>query len=333
MEKFAMQKLADQTKTAKRQSGIGWRLLIPRPLTMRAEREAQDRFDVRLASRALSPAETIAAARAHSAQAMIIGSDLSLDRSLITDLPGCLRVVATTGIGLDHIDLTAASERGITVRNVPAIGSEDTADLTLMLMLMACRRAHEYDVLMRAGWVRRLGYGEMLGLRVTGRRLGIVGMGAIGQLVADRARGFGMNVVYHQRNVAPGRDEVFFSNLDEMLPQIDTLTLHVPETEVTRGLISAERLARLPQGAILVNTARGGLVDEAALIAALDDGHLAGAGLDVFCGEPSPASRLLALPNVALTPHVGSATHEARDGIALQCLDMIEEVLQSGTKN
>ena len=280
-----MENRADETKTARRQSGIGWRLLIPRPMTMRAEREAQDRFDVRLSSHALSPAETVAAARAHRAQAMIIGSNLPLDRAMIAELPGCLRVVATSGIGLDHIDLAAASERGITVCNVPAIGTEDTADLTLMLM--ACRRAHEYDVLMRAGWGRRLGYAEMLGLRVTGRRLGIVGMGAIGRLVADRARGFGMSVAYHQRNAAQGRDEAFFPDLDDMISQIDTLTLHVPETEATRGLISAGRLARMPRGAILVNTARGGLVDEAALIAALEDGHLAAAGLDVFCGEPS----------------------------------------------
>jgi len=311
-----------------RRSDGQWRVMIARPLTMRAERMAQARFNVRLSSRALSAQETVAAAREHRAQAMIIGSNLVLDKAMLSEMPDCLRVVATTGIGLDHIDLVAAEARGIAIRNVPVIGAEDTADLALMLLLMACRRAHEHDTLMRAGWGRRLGFAEALGLRVTGRRLGIVGMGTIGQLMADRARGFGMQVFYHQRNAVPGRTESFCPDLDAMLAQIDTLTLHVPETDATRGMISAERLALLPKGAVFVNTARGGLVDEAALIAMLENGHLAAAGLDVFCGEPFPDPRLLALPNIALTPHVGSATQSARDDIALRCIDLVEKVLE-----
>lgn len=306
----------------------GWRLFIPRPLTPAAERAAQDRFDLRLASRILSPEEVVAGAQAHRAQGMVIGSNLRMDAELMARLPESLRVVATTGAGLDHIDLDAAKEHGIAIRNVADIGAEDTADLTLMLMLMACRRAHEHDVTMRNGWGRRMGYGEMLGLRVTGRRLGIVGLGTIGRLVADRARGFGMEIFYHQRSKAEGRPETFCPDLDEMLGRVDTLTLHIPETPQSRGLISADRIAKLPRGSVIVNAARSGVVDEEALIAALQSGHLAAAGLDVFRSEPDPDPRLLALPNVALTPHVGSATQEGRDAIAFRCLDLVEQALE-----
>ncbi|MGR3481150.1 2-hydroxyacid dehydrogenase [Salipiger marinus] len=302
-----------------------WRVLIPRPMTPEAERVAEMRFNLRLASRPLSVAETLEGARAHDAQGMIIGTNLTLSAETIAALPAGLCVIATTGAGLDHIDLDAARARNIAIHNVPEIGAEDTADLTLMLLLMACRRATEHAATLRAGWPRRMGYAETLGLRVTGRRLGIVGMGRIGQLVADRAKGFGMQVMYHQRRPAAGRSEPFFSDLDAMLPRVDTLSLHLPETEMTRGLLSAARIALMPHGSVLVNAARGGLVDEGALIEALASGQLAAAGLDVFCSEPGGNPALLALPNVAATPHVGSATEEARTGIALRCLDLVEE--------
>lgn len=303
------------------------RLFLPRSLTPVAEREAARRFDLRRSERTLEVAEALDSLHQHRAEAMIIGSNLRLDARFFNEVPDDLRAVATTGVGTDHIDLAAARCRGIAIRNVPATGAEDTADLTMMHILMACRRAPAHEATMRAGWGRRAGFGEGLGRRVTGRRLGIVGMGRVGCLVADRARGFGMTVSYHHRRSLPERPERFCADLDDMLEEIDVLTLHLPLTPETVNLISADRLARMPCGAVLINCARGGLVDEGALIDALNTGHLFAAGLDVFQGEPSPDPRLLARPEVSLTPHVGSATQEARDEIGLRCLKMVAEEL------
>ena len=208
--------------------------------------------------------------------------------------------------------------------------SDCVADFTFMLLLAAARRAHEYDALMRAGWRRRIGQGELLGVRVWGKTLGILGMGRIGQAVARRARGFDMRVLYHDRQRLPPEREqgaTYVAELRAMLPACDFLSLHAPATPETEGVINAETLALLPRGAVLVNAGRGGLVDEEALLAALTSGHLFAAGLDVFRTEPDYDMRFAALPNVILAPHSASASVETRNAMGFRALDNIASVL------
>jgi len=199
----------------------------------------------------------------------------------------------------------------------------------MLLILAACRRAAEYEQVMRRGWGTAFGMGEFLGQSVSGKRLGIIGMGRIGQAVARRARGFGMTVLYNnRRRLAPDLEQgaIYCETLDALLPRCDILSLHAPATADTENLINARTLALLPKGAVFVNTARGQLVDEDALIAALSSGQLFAAGLDVFRGEPNVDPRFRSLPNVFLCPHMGSATVETRNAMGLRCLDNIAAV-------
>jgi glyoxylate reductase len=227
-----------------------------------------------------------------------------------------LRIVANYATGTDNIDLRAAQERGIVVTNTPGVLSEATADLAFALLLAVARRVVEGDHLVRSG--RWTGWGPMvlLGSEVQTRRLGIVGLGRIGQAVARRAQGFGMDIVYHGRRRAPEAVEHGLGArrvpLEELLATSDFISLHCPLTPETRHLIDREALRIVKRGAFLINTARGEVVDEEALIEALETGRLTGAGLDVFVGEPRVNPRLLALSNVVLAPHAGSATYDTR---------------------
>jgi lactate dehydrogenase-like 2-hydroxyacid dehydrogenase len=228
-----------------------------------------------------------------------------------------LRLVANFGVGVEHIDLEAARRAGVAVTNTPGVLTDCTADLTVALMLMALRRLGEGERLVRGGgWTgwRPVGF---LGRRVTGLTLGIVGFGRIGRAVAARARhGFGMRVLYHSRSAAPPDVAAALGaerrGLDELLAEADVVSLHCPATPETVRLLDARRLARMKPGAVLVNTARGVLVDEAALAEALREGRLLAAGLDVFADEPRVPEALLALENVVLLPHLGSGTVETR---------------------
>ena len=265
------------------------------------------------------------------ADALLCTSHLKLTPEVIAALPDHVRVVATCSVGYDHIDVPAARARGLPVTNTPHVLNECTADLAFMLLLNAARRGHEYDTVMRGGWRRGMGMGEMLGIRVWGKTLGIFGMGGIGRAMAARARGFGMTVLYCNRTRLPPELEqgaTWFGAIEEMLPQCQFLTLHAPSGPRTNGIINARTLALLPKGAVLVNTARGPLVDEDALVAALASGHLAAAGLDVFHREPDYDLRFAAMENVFLTPHMGSATHETRRAMGDRALDNIQAVLE-----
>jgi lactate dehydrogenase-like 2-hydroxyacid dehydrogenase len=274
--------------------------------------------------------EVIAAANRQRSEGILFVNTLPFGAELIARLPDSVRVGATSSVGYDHIDVAAAKARGIAVTNTPGVLTECTADFAFMLLLAAARRVYEYDAIMRAGWRRRIGQGELLGVRVWGKTLGILGMGRIGQAVARRARGFDMRVVYHARKRLPPEQErgaTYFAGLREMLPICDFLSLHAPATPATERIVNAETLALLPRGAVLVNVARGGLVDEEALLAALASGQLFAAGLDVFLGEPDHDMRLAALPNVILSPHVGSASVETRNAMGFRALDNIASVL------
>ena len=241
----------------------------------------------------------------------------AIDADLIAGAGERLKLIANFGAGVNHIDLKAARARGIMVTNTPGVLTEDTADMTMALIVSVPRRLAEGEKLVRAGEWKGWSPGGMLGHRIGGKALGIVGMGRIGQAVARRARAFGLSIHYHNRQRLPKVVEAelqaqWHPHLDEMLGAIDILTMHTPLNADSANLIDARRIALLRPHVYLINASRGGIVDEDAMIAALEAGRLAGAGLDVWTHEPVIDPRLLALPNVVMTPHMGSATFEGR---------------------
>ena len=245
-----------------------------------------------------------------------------IDADVIASLRPCVRLLANFGVGVSHIDLDAAKARGITVSNTPDVLTDATADIAMLLLLGAARRAGEGEAMMRArawqGWAPT----AMLGTHLGGKTLGIYGMGRIGEATASRAAAFGMRIVYHGRRPRDDLpfDAEFIADADAFWPRCDFLSLHAPLTDATRGLLGAVVIERLPQSAIVVNTARGELIDDDALIAALGSGRIAVAGLDVFTGEPAFDARYAALPNTFLLPHLGSATIETRTAMGLRAL-------------
>ena len=274
--------------------------------------------------------ELVRAATEHRADAIVFTNTLPLTAEVISALPPGVRVGATSSVGYDHIDVAAAKARGLIVTNTPGVLTECTADFAMMMLLAAARRGAEYDRIMRNGWRYRIGQGDLLGVRVTGKTLGILGMGRIGCAVAQRARGFDMRVIYHSRHRLPPeleRDAEYFADFHAMLPHCHFLSLHAPATQATDKIINARTLAMLPKGAVLVNVSRGGLVDEDALYDALTSGHLFAAGLDVFRSEPDFDLRFGKLDNVVLSPHVASASEETRDAMGFRALDNIAAVL------
>ena len=307
------------------------RLIVARPVPPAVAERARTEFDAIVAEDADWPAEAVLEAIvSHRAEALLFTSFFPLRADLIRRLPDHVRIAATCSVGFDHVDLAAAQARGLIVTNTPEVLTECTADLAFMLILNACRRAHEYNFIARTGWNRIFGLPEMLGLRASGKTLGIVGLGRIGRAVARRARGFDMRVVYHDAVRLPSELEAgaeYFSDFRAMLPHCQILTLHAPGGAATERMMNAETFALLPKGAVFVNAARGGLVDDDALVAALRSGHLFGAGLDVFRNEPAFDKRLAELPNVFLTPHMASATVETRNAMGFRALDNIAAVL------
>ena len=229
-----------------------------------------------------------------------------------------LALIANFGAGTEHIDLAAAAKRSIIVTNTPGVFTDDTADLTMAGIIGVPRRVREGVQLIRSGEWTGWAPTSMLGTKLGGKTLGIVGMGRIGQAVAHRARAFGLRIAYHNRKRLPEAIERMFGasyveNLDDLVAQADILTLHCPYSAENHHLIDARRLSLMKEGASLINTARGDLVDYEALIAALESGQLAGAGLDVYPDEPNVDERLIRHPNVMTLPHIGSATREGRE--------------------
>jgi len=252
---------------------------------------------------------------------VLVVANETVDDDVLDRLPA-LRLVANFGAGYDRIDVDACARRGVAVTNTPGVLDAATADLSFALMLATRRRVVEGDALVRSGeWSTGWSAGPFLGREVTGATLGIVGLGRIGAAVAHRAGGFDLRVLYTQRRRADTA-VAEFRELDDLLSEADVVTLHVPLTPETQGLISRERLALLPDGATLVNTSRGAVVDEDALVDELVSGRIS-AGLDVFVHEPHVPASLLGLPNVVLTPHIASATVEARSAMTRLVVDNI----------
>jgi lactate dehydrogenase-like 2-hydroxyacid dehydrogenase len=253
-----------------------------------------------------------------------------LNAETIGGLSASVRMIATFSVGYEHVDVAAAARRDILVSNTPDVLTDATADITLLCLLGAARRAHEGATMLRThnwvGWTPT----QLMGVHVTGKRLGILGMGRIGQAVADRARAFRMQIHYSNRTRLPAdleKGAVFHANADDMLPHCDFLSINAPMTPATRKWVNAERIAKLPKGAVVVNTARGGVVDDEALIAALKSGRLAAAGIDVFDGEPKIHQGYYGLENAFLLPHMGSATVETRNAMGFKALDNLEAFL------
>lgn len=256
-----------------------------------------------------------------------------IDREVIDAAPR-LKIIANYAVGYDNIDVEYAKSKGIPVTNTPDLLTEATADLTWALILAVARRVVEADAFTRAGKFKGWEAGLLLGMELNGKRLGIVGTGRIGKAVARRARGFGMDIVYNKRHRLTPEEEKELSarymELDELLQTSDIVTIHTPLTPETNNLINRERVYRLKEGAIFINTARGAVVDEEALIERLKDKSLFGAGFDVYRGEPNINPELLKLKNVVLLPHIGSATTETRLAMANLAADNIIAVLSGG---
>ncbi|MDX6749276.1 D-glycerate dehydrogenase [Geminicoccaceae bacterium 1502E] len=300
-------------------------VIVTRRLPEVVETRMMELFDARLNvnDAPLGKAELIEAAK--TAEVLVPTVTDRIDSSVLAHAGPRLKLIANYGTGVDNIDVEAAYKRGITVTNTPGVLTEDTADMTMALVLAVSRRLCEGERLARSGEWSGWGPTSMLGRRIGGKRLGIVGMGRIGTALARRARGFGLSVHYHNRHrvhesVENELEATYWDSLDQMLARVDIISVNCPHTPATFHLLSARRLKLLQPHAYIVNTSRGEVIDEMALTRMLRNKEIAGAGLDVFEHEPAINPKLQQLDNVVLLPHMGSATIEGR-------IDMGEKVI------
>jgi len=304
---------------------------LPPEIEARAARDYEARLNPEDAPWYRDGAEI--ARRAQGADGILCAAGDPMTAATIGALPGSARIIATFSVGYDHIDIAAAKARGIAVTNTPEVLSFATAETAMTLMLMAARRAGEGERLVRAGRWEGWAPTQLLGVTLEGKSLGILGFGRIGRVVAEMARGFRMEIHYRDVRRLPPEAEAgatWHETDEDFLGAIDVLSMHVPGGEGTRQWLNAERIARMKRGAIVVNSGRGGSVDDEALIAALRSGHVRAAGLDVYDGEPKVNPGYLALENVALLPHLGSATIETRHAMGVRCLENLDAVLMRG---
>lgn len=300
-------------------------VIVTRKLPDIVETRMRELFDVRLNTddHAMSQAELVEAMK--TAEVLVPTVTDRLDSRAIVQAGPELKLIANFGAGVDHIDVETARQRGIIVTNTPGVLTEDTADMTMALILAVPRRIVDGAAVLMNGEFKGWSPTWMLGKRIWGKRLGIIGMGRIGQAVARRAKAFGLQIHYHNRKPVPKATEAelgatYWESLDQMLARVDIVSVNCPHTPATYHLLSARRLKMLKPSSYVVNTARGEVIDENALARMLEAGELAGAGLDVFEHEPAVNPKLLKLKNVVLLPHMGSATLESR-------VDMGEKVI------
>jgi lactate dehydrogenase-like 2-hydroxyacid dehydrogenase len=303
-------------------------------LTTRYPKAVEDRIDHDYNARRnpnpfpFSPQNLLSAT--NGADALFITSADRLTSGFFQNVSSTLKVVATYSVGFEHIDLEGATRRNIPVAYTPGVNSEATADIAMLLLLGASRRAYEAQDLIRTGAWKPLSPDMLLGWQLGGKVLGIMGMGRVGQAVARRARGFGMKIHYYDTSKLAAEtvgDAVYHDDPSDLLRLSQFLSLHAPETPQTHHFLNAKAISLLPPGAIVVNAARGGLVVDDDLIAALKSGRIAAAGLDVFEGEPNLNPEYISLKNTFLLPHIGSATLETRTAMGMLALDNIDAVL------
>lgn len=303
------------------------RLLITRKLRAAVEKRASQDYDAvfNVDDEVFSEDDLISACQ--GVDAVLPCHSERFDAAVIRAIGPRLKIIANHSVGTDHVDLDAAKAAGIMVTNTPDVLSDATAEIAILCMLGAARRGAEGDALVRSGQWTTWSPSFMVGRQVTGRRFGVLGMGRVGQVTADRARGFGMEIHYHNRRRLPDHLEksaVYHPSLDSLLAVSDVLSLHCPATADNMNVMNAHTLALLPDRAIVVNTARGALIDEIALIAALRSGKLFAAGLDVYQTEPGGNPTLAGMSNVFLLPHIGSATEDTRDAMGFRALDNLD---------
>jgi lactate dehydrogenase-like 2-hydroxyacid dehydrogenase len=305
-------------------------LFVTRRLPPAVETRAARDYDVRLNAEDTPRSGADIVAMAAGAQAVLCCPAERLDAGVIAGLPDTVKVIGTFSVGFDHIDVAAAQARGIAIVNTPDVLSVATAECALLLLLAAARRAGEGERLIRRGQWTGWAPTQLLGTGVVGRRLGIFGMGRIGRELAKLAQGLAMVVHYRDVQRLPPEQElgaIYHDNDDSFLAACELLSLNAPGGGNTLHWLNAERIAKLPRGVVIANAARGTLVDEAALIAALRSSHVAAAGMDVFEGEPAVNPGFLGLENAVLLPHLGSATSVTRDAMGWMVLDGIDAVL------
>lgn len=269
-------------------------------------------------------------AHAGDVDAILTSARTKYPLAVIRDLPAGVRMLATFSVGYEHIDLDAAKARGLVVTNTPDVLTEAVADVTILLILAATRRAREgFEMLSQGRWASGGGWKptQLLGMGVQGKVLGVLGMGRIGRAAAARARALGMKIHYHNRSrLAPDLEQgaTYHATPRDLFKVSQVLSIHCESTPETRGLINADTIALMPEGAVVVNTARGDVIDDDALLAALQSGRLAAAGLDVFKGEPNVDSRYFTQTNAFILPHIGSATVETRNAMGYRALDNLD---------
>ena len=307
-------------------------------VTSRYTKEIEDRIDRDYTARRnpnqfpFSQQKLLSAA--DGADALFITPADRLDSGFFQNVSPTVRIIVTYSVGFEHIDLEAAARRDIAVAYTPGVNHEATADIAMLLLLGASRRAYEAQELVRTGAWKPLSPDMLLGWQLGGKVLGILGLGRVGQAVARRARGFGMKIHYYDTAELPPEnagDAVYHKDPSDLLRVSQFLSLHAPETPQTHHFLNSRAISLLPLGAIVVNTARGGLVVDDDLIAALKTGRVAAAGLDVFEGEPQLRPEYLSLKNTFLLPHIGSATIETRAAMGMLALDNVDAVLNGGS--
>ncbi len=300
---------------------------FPRKLSEATLARARSTYDI-IVNEADTPgtADEIIAMSAQ-VDAMVPCHSEHFSADVVAALDPRLKIVANHSVGVDHCDLPALKARGITVTNTPDVLSDATAEIAMLLMLGAARRAVEGDALVRDGKWSDWSPAFMVGKQVSGARLGIIGMGRVGRAFAEKVRGFGMDIHYHNRTRLAEADEhgaTYHPTLETLLPEVDFISLHCPATPETTDLINTTTLAKMRDGAVLVNTARGAVVDEDALIAALSSGKISAAGLDCFKVEPGGNPQFAQFPQVMMLPHIGSATRATRDAMGFRALDNLD---------
>lgn len=302
-------------------------LAVTRRLPEAVAKRAAETYDIRTQEDDDPLSRNEILALCHGADAALVSVGDPIDAEFFDALPESVKIVATFSVGTDHIDLTAAKKKGVIIGNTPGVLTDATADIAWLLILGAARRASEGEAEVRNATWSSWRPTHLMGTQVTGKKLGIVGMGRIGQAVGKRARGFDMEIHYYNRRQLPADQEygaTYHDNIEGLLPHCDFLSLHCPSTPETRGMVNTDFISKLPDGAIIVNTARGDVINDQDLIAALKSGKLTAAGLDVFAGEPNIEPAYRDLKNTFLLPHLGSATVETRNAMGFRALDNID---------
>lgn len=312
-------------------------ILVTRKLPDAVEQRLAEHFEVILNpnDRLYSSEELLALAE--NADAILPCHTEKFPAEIIARLPARVKAIANFSVGVDHVDLDAAKQKRVIVTNTPDVLSDATAEIAMLLMLGAARRASEGERLVRSRQWKDWSPAFMVGRQITGKRLGILGLGRVGQVVARRARGFDMTIHYHNRKPldetqAAGAN--YHASVEGLLAAVDVLSIHCPASEHTRGLLNRDRIALMHRDAILVNTSRGGVIDDDALVEALKSGTIAAAGLDVYNGEPDQIHpQYRELDNIFLLPHIGSATAETRDAMGFRAIDNLVAIFNQREPN